>query len=234
MIYHPNQDIFRNERALKIVLRLCGNCIPSKSDIWSSQVLRAPAKAGVLPRWLSSKEFTCNAGDASSIPGLGRSPGGGNGNPLLYSHLENPMNRGGALRATVHEVAKQAGMTQQLKNNKAKARDLQSQLIDHITKSYLTLSTTGAPAEATGKIEISLSANISAPWVQYKLVSYLWCHFLIDSYVSWPSGINSFKIGPNRKTVFKAHRPDLQCISTLYPKRYMTESWVSNTEKCKE
>ena len=63
-----------------------------------------------LPRWLSSKEFTCNAGDVSSIPGLGRSPGGGNGNPLLYSYLENPMNRG-AWRATVHEIAKQSGMT---------------------------------------------------------------------------------------------------------------------------
>ena len=102
-------------------------------------------------------------------------------------------------------------------------------------KSYLTLSTTGAPAEATGKMEISLSANtISAPWVQYKLVSYLWCHFLSDSYVSQPSGINSFMTGPNRKTVLKAHRPDLQCILTLYSKRYMTESRVSNTEKCKE
>jgi len=73
-------------------------------------VLSAPAKAGVLPQWLSGKEFTCNAGDASSIPGSGRSPGGGNGNPLLYSYLENPMNRG-AWRATVHEVAKQSGMT---------------------------------------------------------------------------------------------------------------------------
>ena len=41
-----------------------------------------------LPRWLSSKETTCNAGDtgdAGSIPGSGRSPGEGNGNPLQYS-----------------------------------------------------------------------------------------------------------------------------------------------------
>ena len=37
-----------------------------------------------------SKESTCNAGDLGSIPGLGRSPGGGNGNPLQYSCLENP------------------------------------------------------------------------------------------------------------------------------------------------
>ena len=37
-----------------------------------------------------SKESTCNVGDPGSIPGLGRSPGGGNGNPLQYSCLENP------------------------------------------------------------------------------------------------------------------------------------------------
>ena len=47
----------------------------------------------------------CNAGDPGSIPGLGRSPGEGNGNPLQYSCLENPMN-GGAWWATVHGVAK--------------------------------------------------------------------------------------------------------------------------------
>ena len=46
-----------------------------------------------------------NAGDLGSIPGLGRSPGEGNGNPLQYSCLENPMD-GGAGWATVHGVAK--------------------------------------------------------------------------------------------------------------------------------
>ena len=39
------------------------------------------------------KESTCSAGDAGSIPGLGRSPGGGHGHPLQYSCLENLMNR---------------------------------------------------------------------------------------------------------------------------------------------
>ena len=47
----------------------------------------------------------CNVGDPGSIPGLGRSPGEGNGNPLQYSCLENPMD-GGAWKATVHGVAK--------------------------------------------------------------------------------------------------------------------------------
>ena len=46
-----------------------------------------------------------NAGDAGSVPGLGRSPGEGNGNPLQYSCLENPMDRE-AWWATVHGVTK--------------------------------------------------------------------------------------------------------------------------------
>ena len=40
------------------------------------------------------KESACNAGDLGSIPGLERCPGEGNGNPLQYSHLEEPMDRG--------------------------------------------------------------------------------------------------------------------------------------------
>ena len=51
------------------------------------------------------KESACNAGDLGSILGSGRSPGEGNGNPLQYSCLENPMD-GGAWWATVHGVAK--------------------------------------------------------------------------------------------------------------------------------
>ena len=47
----------------------------------------------------------CDVGDPGLIPGLGRSPREGNGNPLQYSFLENPMD-GGAWWATVHEVAK--------------------------------------------------------------------------------------------------------------------------------
>ena len=49
-------------------------------------------------------ESAYNAGNLGSIPGLGRSPGEGNGNPLQYSCLENPMD-GGAWWATVHGVA---------------------------------------------------------------------------------------------------------------------------------
>ena len=56
----------------------------------------SPHHINGLPQWLSRKESACNAGDtgdAGSIPGSGRSPGGGNGNPLQYSCLENPMDR---------------------------------------------------------------------------------------------------------------------------------------------
>ena len=54
-----------------------------------------------LPWWLNGKESACNAGDMSSIPGLGRSPGEGNRNPIQYSCLGSPMDRG-AWWATVH------------------------------------------------------------------------------------------------------------------------------------
>ena len=49
---------------------------------------------GSFPGDSDSKEPTCNTGDLGSIPGLGRSPEGGHGNPLQYSCLENPMDRG--------------------------------------------------------------------------------------------------------------------------------------------
>ena len=59
-----------------------------------------------LPGGSDSKESTCNAGDPGSIPGSGRSPGGGNGYPLQYSYLENSMNKGAWLWGTVHGVTK--------------------------------------------------------------------------------------------------------------------------------
>ena len=65
---------------------------------------------------LAVKNPPVNVGDVrelSSIPGLGRSPGGGHGNPLQYSSLENPMDRG-AWRATVHRVAKSQTRLKQL------------------------------------------------------------------------------------------------------------------------
>ena len=56
------------------------------------------------------KNPTANAGDVGSVPGLGRSPGEGRGNPLQYSCLGNPVDRG-AWRATVHGVTKELDTT---------------------------------------------------------------------------------------------------------------------------
>ena len=56
------------------------------------------------------KNLPANAGDSGSIPGSERFPGEGNGNPLQYSFLENPMDRG-AWRATVHGGHKELDMT---------------------------------------------------------------------------------------------------------------------------
>ena len=58
-----------------------------------------------FPQSSVSKESAWNAGDLGSIPGLGRSLGGENDNPLQYSCLENPMDRG-AWQASVYEVAR--------------------------------------------------------------------------------------------------------------------------------
>ena len=48
----------------------------------------------MIPYWLNDKESTCNAGDTSSTPALGRSPGEGSDNLLQYCCWENPMDRG--------------------------------------------------------------------------------------------------------------------------------------------
>ena len=58
---------------------------------------------GGFPGSAADKESACNAGDLGLIPGLGRSPEGGHGNPLQGSCLENLMDRG-AWRATVHRI----------------------------------------------------------------------------------------------------------------------------------
>ena len=64
-----------------------------------------------LPGGTDDKESSCSVRDVGWIPGLGRSPGGGHGNPLQYSGLENSMDRG-AWWATVHGAAKsQTGLS---------------------------------------------------------------------------------------------------------------------------
>ena len=73
---------------------------------YDSRSAAVAARLTGLPWGLSGKESVCKAGgsgDEYSIPGSGRSPGGGHGNPLLYSCLENPMDRGAGW-AAVHGV----------------------------------------------------------------------------------------------------------------------------------
>ena len=71
----------------------------------SSNIYLGACRFLMLPRWLSGKESACDAGDLGSIPGLGRSLGEGNGNPLQYSCLEKPMDRE-AWEATVQGFTK--------------------------------------------------------------------------------------------------------------------------------
>ena len=97
-----------------------------------------------LPQWLSSKDFACNAGasgDTGSIPGWRRFPGGGQGNPLQYSCLGHPMDRG-AWRPTAHGVAKSRTWPKQLhmhafrfsyKNRYLKVREAGEVLIASVT-----------------------------------------------------------------------------------------------------
>ena len=94
---------------------------------WSRAHVTSFGKLQVLPSGARGKEPDCQCRrlrDVGSVPGLGRSPGGGHGNPLQYSCLENPMDRG-AWRATVHGVTKSrtwlsdlASVNQMLKVNK--------------------------------------------------------------------------------------------------------------------
>ena len=83
---------FLRQLALSTYCQETGNCF---LIIWKD----------CFPGGLDSKESACSAGDTGSIPGSGRSPEEGNGYPLQYSCLENPMDRG-AWWATVHGVTK--------------------------------------------------------------------------------------------------------------------------------
>ena len=56
--------------------------------------IRIPVADSIFPIGSADKESACNTGDVSSIPGSGRSPGEGNGNPLQHTCLENPMDGG--------------------------------------------------------------------------------------------------------------------------------------------
>ena len=80
-----------------------------------------------------------DAGDLGLIPGLGRSPGERNGNPLQYSCLENPMDRG-AWRATIHRVAKSQDMIERVNNNQCQGQTLHQQKNYNLLKAQMIAS----------------------------------------------------------------------------------------------
>ena len=94
-------DLFAVQGTLKSLLQHHS----SKALNSTGNIYTLVALSPRLPRWLSGKESVCNAGDAPSIPRLGRSPGEGSGNPLQYSCLGNPTDRG-AWPAVVWRVTK--------------------------------------------------------------------------------------------------------------------------------
>ena len=91
----------------KGLTRVFSNITIQKHQFFSAQ-LSLQSNSHLYTGFLGGSEvkaFACNAGDLGSIPVLGRSLGGGNGNPLQYSCLKNPMDRG-AWWPTVHGVTK--------------------------------------------------------------------------------------------------------------------------------
>ena len=103
----PTNAVHASSHTLELFLTfhratfLC--CYPQYRLSWASQVAQLV------------KNPPANARNLGLIPGPGRAPGGGNGNPLQYSCLGNPMDRG-TWRVTLHGVAKESDLTYQLNN----------------------------------------------------------------------------------------------------------------------
>ena len=94
-----------NSKGKESLLHILKNELLNGSGNYKFCVFHKPYGSDGFPGGSDGKESACNAGDLASIPGLGRSYGEGNGNPLQYSCLKNPMDRG-IWRATVHMVTK--------------------------------------------------------------------------------------------------------------------------------
>ena len=89
-----------SDRTERLLLRICITCLPCVIFLY-------------FPGGSDGKESACSSGDPVSIPGLGRSPGEGNGNPPQYSCLENSMDRG-VWRVKVHGFCKEPDTTERL------------------------------------------------------------------------------------------------------------------------
>ena len=138
---------------------------------------------GGFPGGSEDKASACNVGDPGSIPGLGRSPGEGNGNPLQYSCLENPM-YGGAWRATVHRVA----------NSRTRLSDftftLLSSLSEWVLVAQLCLTLCGPTdcsppgSSAHGILQARILEWLATFWPR----DWTWVSYTADSLPSEPPG----------------------------------------------
>ena len=129
------------------------------------------------------KNPSVNAGDAGLIPGLGRSPGEGNGNPLQYSCLENPIDRG-AWQATVHGGHKS-----------------QTQVSDHTTTCICHIFC--IQSSANGHLSSSVSWLL---WIM--LQSTQECRYLFEILISIPLDIYP-EFG---SSVFNFYKEILYCL----------------------
>ena len=97
--YKPNKMAIIRKREITSLIKMSRNF-----HAWLMEIENGTAVVG-FPYSSICKDSACSAGDPGSIPGLGKSPGEGNGHPFQYACLENPMDRG-AWQATVHGVAR--------------------------------------------------------------------------------------------------------------------------------
>ena len=111
-LLHPGncKNVWLRLPGSSVSKRICLQCRKPRFDSWVGKIpwrrhrLPTPVFLG-FPGSSDSKESAWNAGDLGLIPELGKSPGGGHGNPLQYSCLEKPTDRG-TWRTTVYRVAK--------------------------------------------------------------------------------------------------------------------------------
>ena len=133
------------------------------------------------------KESTCNAGDTRGvglIPGSGTCPGGGNGNPLQYSCLENPLDRE-AWQATVQGGHKESGMTEHLSTHATHRQEDKpdgfsrplslpslcntlSSFLSKVLNYFLKLTSYLLKAEATGRNYVSFQSAVYQPYSHLK------------------------------------------------------------------
>ena len=106
-----------------------------------------------------------NAGDVGLISGWGRSLGEGNGNPLQYSCLKSPKDRG-IWQATVHEVAKESDTTEQLNNNKMLVLNIQCPLAAERKKIEILSNAEGPQCWCLRDSSHIFSKHLKCPWSQ--------------------------------------------------------------------